>query len=223
MKFDPENPVVRLCAAGMELEGLGDREGADRRFQEAWEIASNDFEAFTAAHYLARNRSDPAEALRWNREALERARGLDGVKEHLPSLCLNLGHSYEVMGEREKAESFYREGADHASGLPAGPYGDMIRSGIAEGLRRVGSDAVRIEGLDELIDEWCERRDLKSLAMILPARVGYLGSRDDIARISSALSRLAATGGLPDGERKRVEDVIARCVEMVRSGDEESV
>ena len=73
MQFDPKNKVVQLCAQGMQTEGEGETAEAHALFQQAWDIAQNDFEAFTAAHYLARNQPDPKDNLKWNLEALNRA------------------------------------------------------------------------------------------------------------------------------------------------------
>ena len=56
MSIDPINPVVLLCAAGMEREG--EPEEARRLFQQAWDARRNDYEAAIAAHYLARNDTD---------------------------------------------------------------------------------------------------------------------------------------------------------------------
>ena len=51
MEFNQDNKVVQLCAKGMEMEGQRKLPEAIRYFDEAWNIASNDFEKFTAAHY----------------------------------------------------------------------------------------------------------------------------------------------------------------------------
>ncbi|HWD88902.1 MAG TPA: hypothetical protein VG367_12290 [Mucilaginibacter sp.] len=54
MHFDPENPVVKLCAQGMLLEGEGKHSEAAKLFHKAWADASDDLEKFTAAHYVAK-------------------------------------------------------------------------------------------------------------------------------------------------------------------------
>jgi len=48
MQFDPENPIIKLCAHGMQLEGEGKPDEASATFLQAWEQAANDFEKFTA-------------------------------------------------------------------------------------------------------------------------------------------------------------------------------
>ena len=54
MQFDPNNPVIKLCADGMNSEAQGQIEKAKQLFQQAWDNSSSDFEKFTSAHYLAR-------------------------------------------------------------------------------------------------------------------------------------------------------------------------
>ena len=70
MEFDPNNPVIKLCVEGMNAESEGEIEEAHRLFQQAWETATNNFEKFTSAHYLARNQQDPNDGLKWNLKAL---------------------------------------------------------------------------------------------------------------------------------------------------------
>ena len=102
--MDPENPVVKLCVAGMHAEGRGDVADARRMFGEAWTIAGNDFEACIAAHYVARHQSTAEDMLWWNQEAfrLAEAVGDERVADFFPSLLLNLGHSHEAVGHVEK-------------------------------------------------------------------------------------------------------------------------
>jgi tetratricopeptide (TPR) repeat protein len=58
---------------------------------------------------MARCQDSPEEILRWNREALERANAVkDGrVKEFYPSLYLNMGHSYELLGNQDEAKRYF--------------------------------------------------------------------------------------------------------------------
>jgi hypothetical protein len=50
--MNPDNPVVRLCAEGMNAEGEGRPDEAKRLFQQAWDESTDDFQACVAAHYL---------------------------------------------------------------------------------------------------------------------------------------------------------------------------
>src|SRR5580658_2850435 len=126
MQFDPTNKVVKLCAEGMQYEAEGKTDEAHQLFQQAWDIAENDFEAFTAAHYLARNQKDPKDVLKWNLEALNRASTIqdDAMKAHYPSLYLNVGKSYETLSDLKEANNYYQLAADQSTFLPPGKYGD---------------------------------------------------------------------------------------------------
>ena len=113
--MDINNPVVQLCIQGTQAEFAGRREDAWAFYQRAWEAARDDFEACVAAHYVARGQTSPAEILRWNLEALKRADAVGGdqVRDFYPSLYLNMGHSYELVGNQIEAQRYY----DLAAGL----------------------------------------------------------------------------------------------------------
>src|SRR3954470_3904197 len=99
MTFDQNNKVVQLCVKGMELEGQGQLTEASILFNEAWNIAANDFEKFTAAHYVARHQQSITDKLNWDQVALNHALNIndESVKEALPSLYLNIGKCYEDL------------------------------------------------------------------------------------------------------------------------------
>ncbi len=203
MQFDPNNKVVKLCAEGMQAEAEGKIEEAHGLFQQAWDVASDDFEAFTAAHYLARNQQDPNDVLKWNLEALNRANKIKGEEmgSHYPSLYLNIGKSYENLGDIKSANENYALAADCSSSLAPGKYSDMIRMGIAGGLQRTGTIKFSNGALDELIDKWCASRELKPLGLILPAYNSNLGTENDVNKLISALSYLGATQCLGEEEQ----------------------
>ena len=138
--IDPENPVVRLCAEGIQAEGQGRHEDAAALYREAWAIHSDDYEACIAAHYLAREQETLEESLRWNQAALDHALAVDEerIAGFLPSLYLNLGWSHEVLGDAATARACYLAGAARVAGLPAGGYTDVVRDGIERGLARTG-------------------------------------------------------------------------------------
>ena len=60
MQIDPNNNVVKLCTQGMAMEGQGKPEEASKLFIKAWDEGTNDFEKFTAAHYVARHQKSVA-------------------------------------------------------------------------------------------------------------------------------------------------------------------
>jgi hypothetical protein len=137
--MDPENSVVKRCVVGMQAEGRGDVEGARRAFADAWALAGDDFERCIAAHYVARHQPMPEDTLRWNQESyrLAAAVGDDRVADFYPSLLLNLGHSYEAVGQLEQARRYDDLAASRAEQLPADRYSRIVRDGAAAGQRRV--------------------------------------------------------------------------------------
>ena len=112
--MDLDNPVVKLCLAGTDAEFDGRQADARDLYRQAWKTACNDYEACIAAHYVARLQIDPVEALRWNLEALSRAEavGDERVAPFLPSLYVNLGHAYELNGQKNEAAHYYQLAAD---------------------------------------------------------------------------------------------------------------
>lgn len=136
--MDPNNPIVRLCVEGMRAEGEGRLEDAHTLFTQAWESSTDDLEACIAAHYLARHQKSPEETLKWNQEALARADAIgdERVSNFYPSLYLNMGHSYELLGNAQEASRYYELAAESSADLPGGRYGETVRKGIEEGRKR---------------------------------------------------------------------------------------
>lgn len=139
--MDPNSPVSRLCADGMKAENSGNPDQARELFLQAWELSGDAFESCIAAHYLARHQTTPEETLRWNQVAwrLARASGDDRASGFFPSLLLNLGHSYEELGNLQEARRYYELATERAKTLPADRYGSIVRDGISRGLQRVSS------------------------------------------------------------------------------------
>ena len=139
MLFDPENPIIKLCARGMMLEGEAKPAEASALFHQAWEQAANDFEKFTAAHYIARHQQSVADKLKWDETALQLALKVDnpGMKGTYPSLYLNVAKCYEDLGDLAKAKENYLQALHYASSLPEDGYGNMIRAGVNKGIERV--------------------------------------------------------------------------------------
>ena len=139
MEFNPNNKVIKLCIQGMDLEGKGKPEEASRVFIQAWNEATNDFEKFTAAYYVARHQKSISDKLNWDKTALRHALNIndDSIKETLPSLYLNIGKCYEDLNDFENAKSNYRAAFSFSTYLPDNGYGNMIKAGVNRALDRI--------------------------------------------------------------------------------------
>lgn len=137
--MDPENPIVRLCVAGMQCESDGRTSEASRLFQQAWAESADDFERCIAAHYVARHQQDPSEALQWNQRSLDcaAATGDPRVAEFYPSLYLNLGKAHEDLRDQDQAEHFYKLAQQSMGTLPDGRYGGIVHEAVERALRRI--------------------------------------------------------------------------------------
>lgn len=138
--FDTDNPVVKLCSQGITTEGTGDIAKAKDLYRQAWDIAANDMDRLTAAHYMARHQ--PAEQqLYWNQLAIDHALNVDedAVKATLPSLYLNLGKSHEDLDNKVLAAKYYQLAESYIGQLADDGYGRMTRAGIAAALARVNA------------------------------------------------------------------------------------
>ena len=114
-----KSEVLHLCVLGTQAEYAGRAQEAAEFYQKAWRVAQDDYEACLAAHYVARIQDNPELALHWNEIALARAESSrdERVVPFYPSLYVNLGRSYELLGHMQQAEEFYRRasqlGLDH--------------------------------------------------------------------------------------------------------------
>jgi tetratricopeptide (TPR) repeat protein len=106
MEFSPFNSVVKLCLQGMSMEDAGKPAEALNLFLQGWNEATNDFEKFIAAHYIARHQKTVPEKLQWLETALASALKVndDAVKSALPALYSNIARCYEDLGEHDKAK-----------------------------------------------------------------------------------------------------------------------
>jgi tetratricopeptide (TPR) repeat protein len=139
MQVDPNNKIVKLCAQGMEMEGKGNPEEASKYFLQAWNEATNDFEKFTAAHYVARHQKSVADKLNWDETALQLALKIndDTIKGSYPSLYLNIAKCYEDLNDFDNARKNYQLALSFTNLLPDSGYGNMIKGGIMSGIERV--------------------------------------------------------------------------------------
>lgn len=109
MEFSPNNSVVKLCLQGMKMEDEGKPEAASKIFLRAWNEATDDFEKFTAAYYVARHQKNTADKLKWLETVLEFGLKVndDSVKSAFPSLYQNIAECYEDLGDAENAKKNY--------------------------------------------------------------------------------------------------------------------
>ncbi len=91
------------------MEGKGKPEEASRLFLLAWNEATNDFERFIAAHYVARHQANVSGKLKWLETALQFASRIDDdtVKGAFPSLYSNIAKCYEDSGDLVNAKKNY--------------------------------------------------------------------------------------------------------------------
>jgi tetratricopeptide (TPR) repeat protein len=109
MEFNPNNTIIRLCMQGMNLEEKDQPEEAAGLFLQAWNEATNDFEKFIAAWYVARRQLNVSDRLKWYETALQFAMKVnnDAVKGALPSLYLNLAKCYEELSDFDHAKKYH--------------------------------------------------------------------------------------------------------------------
>jgi tetratricopeptide (TPR) repeat protein len=136
---DSDNQVIKYCQEGLRAEVEGRLGDARRLFLQAWDARRSDYEACVAAHYLARHQESAEDRLYWNQMALKHAKavGDDTVKGFYASLYLNMGWSYENLGNMSQARAYYDLASIHLDDLPAGPYRDVVASGIENGRKRL--------------------------------------------------------------------------------------
>lgn len=136
MEFNPNNPVIQLCLQGMNLEDKGQTEEATRLFFQAWNEATDDFEKFMAAWYVARVQPNATDRLKWYGTALQLALKVDNdtVKGAFPSLYSNISRCYEELGDVDQVNK-YRELALVPASLPSdqGPFYHGTRADLQIG------------------------------------------------------------------------------------------
>jgi hypothetical protein len=141
--MDPDNAIVKLCAAGMAAEGEGRAADAKALFEQAWNSSRDYYEACIAAHYLARHQATAEASFEWNERALHHAEIADDerVRELFPSLYLNYAHSLEQLGRFREACRFYGLAAEGLGDLAPGGYAQLVRGGVEAGQRRTCGSA----------------------------------------------------------------------------------
>lgn len=136
MEFNPNNTVIQLCIQGMNLEDQDKPEEAAGLFLQAWKAATNDFEKFIAAWYLARVQQNISDRLKWYKTALQHALNVndEGVKGAFPSLHSNLAKCYQELGDPDNTAK-HRELAIACLSQPSdeGPFYHGTRADLQVG------------------------------------------------------------------------------------------
>lgn len=106
MKFNPNNVVVKQCISGTIFEETGNTEDAYTAFQQAWEIANNDFERFIAAYHFGRQQKDVKDKLKWMEISLQCALNIDDddVKSAYSTLYSAIADCYSALSDSENAK-----------------------------------------------------------------------------------------------------------------------
>lgn len=93
----------------MELEEKGKQEEAGNLFLQAWNEATNDFEKYIAAYYVARHQNNVTDKLKWQQTTLQLALTIndDSVKAALPNLYASIAKCYEELNDPDNAKKNY--------------------------------------------------------------------------------------------------------------------
>jgi rifampin ADP-ribosylating transferase len=123
----------------MEMEANEKPGEAQALFLQAWDEATNDFEKFTAAHYVARHQKSIHDKLKWDETALGFALKINdsSMQVSYPSLYLNIAKCYEDLKDINNAQKNYQVALAYVNHLPDSAYGQMIKSGIKNGIERL--------------------------------------------------------------------------------------
>jgi hypothetical protein len=148
MEFDPNNKIVQLCLQGMSMEAKGNPEEAAKFFLQAWNQATDDFEKYLAAYYLARQQIDVSVRLKGFQTTLQLALKIDShsTRSALPSIYANIAECYEKLNEGDNAKKYAQLGiAARSHPADEGPFyhgtkadlksGDLLTAGFNSNYR----------------------------------------------------------------------------------------
>ena len=136
MEFSPSNHVVKLCVQGMAMEEKGKPDEASRLFLQAWKEATNDFEKFMAANYVARHQKTVSEKLKWLESSLHFALKIndEAVVAAFPSLYSSIAECCEALDDAESAKKNYElAGSFTDDPSDSGPFYHGTRSDLHVG------------------------------------------------------------------------------------------
>lgn len=109
MDFNPNNPIVKACLEGMDLQAKDQPEEASQVFLQAWNQAATELEEFLAAYFVAQQQKNMHDKLNWFENALQFALLIndEAVKSALPVLFSNIAQCYEQVNNYEEAKKNY--------------------------------------------------------------------------------------------------------------------
>lgn len=120
----------------MGQEEKGQAEEAGYLFSQAWTKATNDFEKFIAAHFVARQQKEVKDKLEWLEKALHFAQQVndENVSSAFPALYSNIANCYEELNDASSAKK-YQELASSFAGDPVdrGPFYHGTRADLQVG------------------------------------------------------------------------------------------
>lgn len=106
MEFGPHNPIVKLCFQGMAMQDKGMAVEAREVLLCAWNEATQGFEKFIAAWFLAKGEADAAGRLKWLEAALRVALEINdnSVRSALPALYSGIARCHEALNSPGEAQ-----------------------------------------------------------------------------------------------------------------------
>jgi tetratricopeptide (TPR) repeat protein len=151
MDFDPRNNVIRHCVEGMGMEEKGQPEESRRLFRKAWDEATNDFERFIAAYYVARSQTDLSNKLQWFERSLQHALTINDVtvQSAFPAMYAEIAKCYEKLGDADNAKRNYNLAKSFAATpSDSGPFYHGTKADLRVGdLLTIGGDSNYKSGL----------------------------------------------------------------------------
>ncbi len=135
--IDENNHIIKLIHEGVKMKQEGKIDQAQNLFMQAWNNSLDDHEKCIAAHFIALiawHQNNFEDNLKWNVESLNRANKVpeDKVKSYYPSLYLNIGISYEGLGNYPEAEKYYKLALKRLPDLPTGKANKQYSKGVRD-------------------------------------------------------------------------------------------